>query len=233
MSCNHRPTGRLIKTHILYALNTDITTTDGDQTTANNNNKKRPQPKQPQAPIPTLEWHPPTPQCRAAVEAAVSMQGKGDIGFFEAWSEEGPLGNPLQKRMGACGWGVSAHMYVLGLGFVDLDVWVDRYVYISVRMYMCAQELPNATPNSNTEGAFHDEGPRTCMGHGRKLVNATDGRLSAFGLALCSDHVPAEGMVCMGVCTYIHIERELSPLDAFTIKTTHTHTHNENRWPPA
>lgn len=40
------------------------------------------------------------------------------------------------------------------------------------------------------------------MGHGRKLIlNATEGRLGAFGLALCSDHRPGEGMV--GVVVFV------------------------------
>jgi hypothetical protein len=53
------------------------------------------------APVIGIEWNDPNPPCRTAVDAAVAMQGKGDIGFFEMWSEGGPLGNPLQKRMGA------------------------------------------------------------------------------------------------------------------------------------
>lgn len=34
-------------------------------------------------PVPTLEWHPPTAPCQQALETAVGMQGRGDIGFYE------------------------------------------------------------------------------------------------------------------------------------------------------
>lgn len=56
----------------------------------------------PPKPIPVIsaDWTEPTPACRRAVDAAVRLQQKGDVGFFELWPEAGPLGNPLQKRTG-------------------------------------------------------------------------------------------------------------------------------------
>lgn len=100
----HTPTEARTSLHLVSLLHT---ITHAHIHTENNATATAATPTLPPKPIPVIsaDFTEPTSECEKAVDAALALQGRGDIGFFELWTEGEPLGNPLHRQRGASYWG--------------------------------------------------------------------------------------------------------------------------------